>query len=1092
MKKFLLLFFLIPFSIVIHATEGISTVLKNDIVLNGKVTVTPDLPSRNEQVTITLDATGTALEGATKVYFHSGVGTDAVDSYAFNNTVGNWGLDDGIGQMTQVGINEWTIVLTSIDSYYALTTNDDAFALNFLFRDETGTIKEDNNGSNYHLTIDSGNYFLISNPAYTPYLVETGQSFTITADANISADWTLKELDENGVVINASLNTSTTQNYTFNHSLADIDILHYYELSVNFGSEIKTKTFTVQAYGTVLEESKPVGAKKGLNYNLPNNNEVTFVLHTPTNTSYTYFDSSNCANISSATTASKNVVHLIGDFNNWEISDSFKFKKDGDYWWITLNTSALTPTQDEYVFQYLIDGEIRIGDPYGNKVSDPDDQYINASIYPNLIPYPSNKTSGRATVLEVNKIAYTWQVPSFARNISSNNLNIYELHFRDFTNEGTYKAATLKLDYIKEMGINCIHVMPISEFEGNNSWGYNPNYYFAADKAYGTANDLKEFIDEAHIRGIAVVNDLVLNHAFYSNPMAKLYWNNELNRPAADNPWFNPEHKGIYDTAGHWGADWNHASEHTQNMVDAILNYWIEEFKFDGFRFDFTKGFTQAAPDPSDPWASSYDNCRVEILKRMVNQMWTNHPNTYAIFEHLAEDSEDKALADYGILMWSGAGPQYSWAEMAMGTSIQSFWPSVYSSRNFNFANYMSYMESHDEERIGYKVKTWGLNYATNSNGTAKYLSDRLKLPAAFNILLPGPRMVWQFGELGYDISIDENGRTGDKPTAWELGYDTDSFRQQIYSFYSHLFNFRNTFNLYTNIDYGNIGSTTEWTRRMSLSDGTNNGTHSQTQVIAIGNFDSENDNAVTPGYYFTGNWYKYNGDPAVDGTKYTVNTTADNFVLYKNDPVYILSNADIIVPKITSITTGITSNSGLSTYTIPVGDTQYDFLEEVWIANTNPSEGRASDNGFISELYYNQINGIDVSGKPTSLAEVTLQEGENRIRWVVVDSFNNSASTEQIINVTIDSSLGIDDIATTNTIFLYPNPTKGSFEIEIPTTQIDVTIALFTIQSQLVSIKTYPVVHGKVVLNIENQPTGLYIAKLHLDKPVTLKIIKQ
>jgi len=1103
MKKLLLLIIFIQLSIVINATEGNIITLNSDIVLNGNVTVTPDLPTRSEQVTITLDATGTALEGATKIYFHSGVGTDAIDSYAFNNTVGNWGLDDGIGLMTQVGTtNEWTIVLTSIDIYYALTVNDDAFTLNFLFRDEAGATKEDNGGSNYHLTINPGNYFLISNPAYNPYLVETGQPFNITAEANTSANWVLKELDENGVVINASLNTLTTQNYTFSHSLLDVDITHYYELSVNFNGEIKTKTFIIQAYGTVIEDNKPIGAKNGLNYNLPNPNEVTFVLHTPTNTTYSYFDNGNCSNTSSATTASKNVVHLIGDFNNWEISDNYQLKKDGDYWWITLNTSLLTPTQNEYVFQYLVDGEIRIGDPYGEKVSDSDDQYINSSVYPNLISYPSNKTSGRATVLEVNKVEYTWKKPSFLRSVSSNNLNIYELHFRDFTNEGTYKAATAKLDYIKEMGINCIHVMPISEFEGNNSWGYNPNYYFAADKAYGTANDLKEFIDEAHIRGIAVVNDLVLNHAFFSNPMAMLYWNSELNRPTDDNPWFNPEHKGIFDTNGHWGADWNHASEHTRNMVDAILNFWIEEFKFDGFRFDFTKGFTQADPDSSDPWASSYDNCRVEILKRMVNQMWVSNPGTYAIFEHLADDSEDKALADYGILMWSGAGPQYSWEEMAMGTSIQSFWSSVYSSRNFNFANYMSYMESHDEERIGYKVKTWGLNYATNNNGTAKYLANRLKLPAAFNLLLPGPRMVWQFEELGYDISIDENGRTGDKPTAWELGYDNDTFRKQIYRFYGHLFNFRNTFNLYhaisdppaiSEVDYGNIGSTTEWVRRMSFSDGTDNGTHNQTQVIAIGNFDSESDNAVTPGYYFTGNWYKYNGDPAVDGTKYTVNTTLDEFVLFKNDPVYILSNADIVFPKITSITVEITSNSGLSTYTIPAGDTQYDFLEEVWIANTNPSEGRASDNGIISDLYYNQINGVDVPGNPTSLAEVTLQEGENIIRWVVVDSFNNTASCEQIINVTIESSLGVDDVETaTNTVFLYPNPTKGSFEVEIPTSQINVTIELYTIQSQLIYKKTHSIVDGKVLLNIENQPTGIYIIKVLLDKPITLKIIKE
>jgi hypothetical protein len=434
-------------------------------------------------------------------------------------------------------------------------------------------------------------------------------------------------------------------------------------------------------------------------------------------------------------------------------------------------------------------------------------------------------------------------------------------------------------------------------------------------------------------------------------------------------------------------------------MVDDILNYWITEFKFDGFRFDFTKGFTQTAPDPLDPWASSYDVCRVEILKRMVNQMWTNHPGTYAIFEHLAEDAEDKALADFGVLMWSGAGPQYSWAEMAMGTNTESFWSSVYTSRNFNFANYMSYMESHDEERIGYKVKNWGQN---NDNSTA-YLSNRLKLPAAFNLMLPGPRMVWQFGELGYDISIDENGRTGDKPSAWELNYDLEPERQEIYNFYSHLFKFRNSFDIYQNINYGNIGSTADWTRQMSLKDNTPNNTGNTTEVIVIGNFNTASNYTISPGYSYTGTWFKYNGDPTVDGTKFTVSSTSDTFGLNTNDPVYILSNADILDPKITPISFDITSENSCF-YTI--NSNQYDYLEETWTANTNPSEGKASDNGDITKLFYSKINGTETTGEPNSLNGVTLNMGENTIKWVVEDAFGNTNTAIQTITITSNAQL--------------------------------------------------------------------------------------
>ncbi|GIZ14991.1 alpha-amylase family glycosyl hydrolase [Capnocytophaga catalasegens] len=984
-------------------------IIEGKTILNGKVTVIPEKPSRTEPVTITLDASGTALSTATQVYLHSGVGTDKPNSYAFDHTIGNWGADDGIGKMTSLGNNKWQIILSSIDDYYKLTSEDDAFALNFLFRSADGTQKEDNNGQNYHLNIDAGNYFLVQKPNVSPFLTQSGQTFEIKAEANRSVNWILEELNADGSVRTPHLNTQSNKNYAYHHTISDTDILHTYRITADFSGGItKQKTFQIQAYTTPITQTMPTGAKKGVNYNFPNIGEVTFVLHTPTRTQYKYYDSNNCVGTTStASTAPKKVIHLIGDFNNWQISDAFSLKKDGDYWWITLDTASLSPVQNEYVYQYLVDGAIRIGDPYAHKVSDPDDQYISASIYPNLIAYPQGKTTGRASVLELNKEVYHWQVPTFVRTKERNELNVYELHFRDFTPEGTYKAAIAKLDYLKDLGITCIHVMPVSEFEGNDSWGYNPNYYFAADKAYGTENDLKEFIDQAHKRGIAVVNDLVLNHAFYSNPNAMLYWDKQHNRPAADNPWFNAEHKGVYDQAGHWGADWNHASEHTRQMVDDIIHYWMDEFKFDGFRFDFTKGFTQKNPNPSDPWASNYDNCRIEILKNMAQMVWKNTAGVgkapYVIFEHLANDSEDKALADSGILMWSGAGPQNSYMEMAMGYHQLSFMGSVYSSRGFANANYMSYIESHDEERIGYKVKMWGKDKPTDPDAYANYFSNRTKLAAAFNMLLPGPRMVWQFGELGYDISIDENGRTGRKPNAWNLNYHTQEERQEIYRLYALMFRLRNTYNLYEDVDYRNIGSTTEWQRTFSLKDTTRN-----IQVIAVGNFDTTNTHQVVPDYSQVGMWFKYNGDPTIDGMPFVVSTTADSYTLPVTDPVYILTNADMIAPKISPKTIEISTEY---TNGYMISDTSYDFQQETFSnISATPAQGFASDNSDKVHLYVVSINGTAVTETFTlngqtvtgirTLKQQKLPLGENKIRWVAMDNFSNRAETTQTIKV--------------------------------------------------------------------------------------------
>ncbi len=865
-------------------------------VNSGNVTVNPSFPDDNQSVTLTLNATGTALAGATKIYFHAGVAIDQDHLTDFNYTVGNWGQDDGIGEMTNVAGNTWQIVLTTgIRQYFSVPEDKDIFGLNFLFRNATGNLKLDNNGQNYFNAVDPGNFFTITNPDEPIYFAQTGSTLNVTASANTPpTTWTLNEID---TLTNSYITTISTQNglaaFSSNINIQQI-YLKKYKLIVDFNGTTKYKTFSVRGYNPIVEEARPSWTKPGINYHTSDPTKVTLVLHAPT---YTQYKKGTGIVSGTNTTTAKNVVYVIGDFNNWFPSESYKLKRDrdgwngttdsdndndhGDYWWIEL--SGLTPGQ-EYIFQYLIDGNLQVADPYSNKISDPDDQYISNIIYPNLIAYPSG-ASDRASVMQTNQLEYNWTSPVFQKP-SMNKLNVYELHFRDFTEEGTYIAAIDKLDYIKGLGINAIHVMPVSEFEGNNSWGYNPNFYFAPDKAYGTKNDLKKFIDECHKRKILVFNDLVLNHAFYSNVMAKMYWNSTLNKPANDNPWFNPDHKMIYDSNGHWGADWNHESEHTQAMVDRILDYWIQEFKFDGFRFDFTKGFGQTAPDPSDPWAGSYDQDRIDLLMRMANGMKNRNPGSIAIFEHLADYAEEKNIADQGILMWSGVGHHDSVKRFILGwnnddTNIYS--SGVYNSpsKNFIYANLMSYAESHDEQRLGYEVKSY-FNWnsftgpKSSSSDSLNAIIDRLKMGLGFNLLLPGPRMLWELQELGYDISIDFNGRTGEKPVKWN--YLQSDKRKELYSLGSKIFKLRNNFDIYsTTPDYGNIGlgsGNITIPRVMRFS--SNSGKH----AIIVANIDPAASHNVTPQFDITGTWYKYNGNQNIDGTEFTVNNVSETYTL--------------------------------------------------------------------------------------------------------------------------------------------------------------------------------------------------------------------
>ncbi len=865
-------------------------------VLNGTsvVSVSPVLPTDNVPVTVSFDASSTALAGATKVYMHAGVSTSQTSPTSFNYTKGNWGQDDGVGQMTNIGGNNWQITLNSgLRNYFVVPSDKDIFGLNFLFRNANGTQKEDNSGANFYNAVNPGNYFNITFPSTNVFFTPVGQPFNHTAVANTAPDtWTLKEIDP---VTGNDISTIivVSGGMSFLHALTMTDTnLRKFKLSADFAGTVKSKTFSVVGYNPINEAPRPVWTKPGINYHPNDPTKVTLVLHAPT---YTRYKKGTGTVTGTGNTGAKNTVYVIGDFNNWTPSEPYKMSRDrdgwngtvdsdndndrGDYWWLEL--SGLTPGQ-EYVFQYLIDGNLQVADPYTLKVSDPDDWQISPAVYPGLITYRP-QASGRAAVLQTNQGSFVWSAEPFSKP-TINNLNIYELHFRDFTEEGTYNAAIEKLDYLKGLGVNAIHVMPVSEFEGNSSWGYNPNFYFAPDKAYGTANDLKKFIDECHIRKIQVFNDIVLNHAFYSNVMAAMYWNTALNRPADDNPWFNAEHKMIADPGGWWGADWNHESEHTQNMVDRILDFWLQEFKFDGFRFDFTKGFGQTAQDPSDPWASSYDQDRIDLLLRISNGMKTRNPGSVVIFEHLAWASEDKYISDTGgILMWSGVGHHNDMKAFILGYNTDN--TNIYDSgvfnapsRNFNYANWMSYGESHDEERLGYELMQYFNGIKNTSN-----MIDRLKIAYGFNLLLPGPRMIWEFGELGYDVSIDFNGRTGEKPVHWE--YYDDTKRKELYTLISRIFKIKNKHNIFaTTPDYGNIGlgaGNISQPRVMRLSSGTGS---TAKHVIIVANLDPGAAHDVFPQYDVTGTWYKYNGTAAVDGTTFNVTNTGSAYTLQPSE----------------------------------------------------------------------------------------------------------------------------------------------------------------------------------------------------------------
>ncbi|MDP3148864.1 MAG: alpha-amylase family glycosyl hydrolase [Ignavibacteria bacterium] len=549
----------------------------------------------------------------------------------------------------------------------------------------------------------------------------------------------------------------------------------------------------------------------------------------------------------------KKFVYVIGDFNDWTVSSNYFMKRDSVdantiRWWITIDGLQAAK---EYAFQYFVDDDVIIADPFADKLLHPDDSYIPAITYPNLKTYPSGKTSEYVSVFQTAQTQYQWQTTNYQRP-KSTDLVVYELLLRDFVAQHDYKTLTDSLPYLKRLGINAIQLMPIMEFEGNESWGYNPAFFFAPDKYYGTKDALKKLVDKVHENGIAIILDIALNHNFGQSPLVRLYWDAAQNKPAANSPWFNQAPKHAYNV----GLDFNHESQATKDLVDRVLKYWMTEFKVDGFRFDLSKGFTQTQTCDNNggncnvgAW-SAFDQSRVNILNRMAVEARKTDSTSYLILEHFADNSEEKVLSTNGFMLWGNMN--YGYNEATMGWIVTSNFNGVsYKQRGWTAPNLVGYMESHDEERLMYKNIMYGNASGAYSIKDLATGLNRMKLAAAFFFTVPGPKMVWQFGERGYDLSINypsgtSDSRLANKPPHWE--YMSDARRSNLFKVYSSLIKLKENYPAFesNNFTLDVAGAV----KKISISD-------PSMDVAIVGNFDVSYQ-SVPMNFTKTGRWYRY------------------------------------------------------------------------------------------------------------------------------------------------------------------------------------------------------------------------------------------
>jgi len=833
MKKLLLLLIL-AISI---ASNGISQI----------ITVTPPLPNDLSSVEVIFDATegSGGLAGYTgDVYAHTGVITNLSTSPSdWKHVKAGWSENIPACKLTSLGNDKWKLVINpSIRSYYNVPASETIMKLAFVFRssDGTKTGKTSTNGDIFYDVYPTTLSVKITNPSEDFLFIDLNGTLNVEV-SSLLADSTL--LYVNGQKVSGT--TASLLNYTLTAS----DYGRYLVKAI-----AKTATamvadsfyYYVRPPATISEI--PAGMKDGINYLSPTS--VLLSLYAPL----------------------KQFAFVIGDFNAWLPDEAGYMKRtpDGKRYWIQLE--GLVPGK-EYIYQYLVDDNIRIGDPYAEKVSDPwNDPGIPSATYPGILPYPTGKTSGIATVFQTNQQQYVWKSSNFTPP-KTTDLVIYELLVRDFSNPRTFQAVIDTIGYLWKLGINAIELMPVNEFEGNSSWGYNTSFYFAVDKYYGPANKLKQLIDTCHQLGIAVISDIVLNHAFGTSPYVMLYWDKANNRPSAESPYYNPIPKHDFNV----GNDMNHESPDTKVYVGRILRYWLTEFRFDGYRFDLSKGLTQKNTLGNPAAMANYDQSRINIISAYYDTIKSVNPAAYLILEHFADNSEEKVLANKGMMLWGNMNYNYCEAAMGYPSTSDLTW-GVYTERQWSNPNLVTYMESHDEERQMFKCLKYGASDGTYSTKDSATSLRRAALTATFFYTLPGPKMIWQFGEQGYDYSIfypsgNESTKLDPKPPRWD--YMKNGNRVYLYDLVSSLIKLHKENPVFETTDFDL--SLSGAMKKIRLR-------NPNTSMVVLGNFDVK-DGSITANFYNTGKWYEFFSGDSLDVTTTDVNIAlkAGEYRIYTN-----------------------------------------------------------------------------------------------------------------------------------------------------------------------------------------------------------------
>ncbi|MCF7903335.1 MAG: T9SS type A sorting domain-containing protein, partial [Candidatus Marinimicrobia bacterium] len=509
----------------------------------------------------------------------------------------------------------------------------------------------------------------------------------------------------------------------------------------------------------------------------------------------------------------KRFVSLVGDFNDWDpMAGVMTYDSVRSIWWTNL---ALDPGTYEYM--YDLDGALRVGDPFAVDLN-----WVDAN---------GNEHWAREnqkSVLELGGESFEWTDDGFQKP-AMEDLVIYELLARDFSSTQDFQGVIDKLDYLQDLGINAIELMPNYEFPGESSWGYNPAFFMAVESSYGTQNKFKELVNEAHNRGIAVLMDLVFNHADGSSPYHQMYGTNY-----ADSPYMHAE-------TNDWGfPDFDHGKEGTKLLTSRTVQHWINEFHIDGYRYDHTTGIG---------W-SGVNDYGVSYFSWAAYQA---DGEVYQIAEHFGADVASLINGTKIRSHWHDAFHDQMKANLRQGSFEGSWYGDMNKTeRGISFAAdgfsnleaCVNYLESHDEQRVIWEAQTNGLSYSQ--------AVQKAKLGAEVLFTAAGIPMFYMGAEFGMDTerTIDYN------PLQWN--YLDDPVNHDIFQHYKRLIWLRNSYpalrsNSINVVAKNNAGKTIVYHRTLDGHPGV---------VVAV-NF-STSPQTLDIQFPHNGTWYEFVQDDTV------------------------------------------------------------------------------------------------------------------------------------------------------------------------------------------------------------------------------------